>query len=83
MAKVNGAQRESGGVVVAKAKRPDFGQAGNGGTREGMVGTAQPKTLNQLPLVGKVQQLQTQALRGGQAVAGAALPGSVRPDLQE
>jgi len=60
MAKVKGAQRESGGVVVAKAKRPDFGQAGHGGTREGMAGTAQPKSLHQLPLVGKVQQLQRQ-----------------------
>ena len=62
MVKGNGAQRKSGGVVVPRVsgKHPDFGHAGHGGTREGMVGIAQPKFLHQLPLVDKVQQLQRQ-----------------------
>ncbi|HWI05677.1 MAG TPA: group II intron reverse transcriptase/maturase [Acidimicrobiales bacterium] len=48
--KSSGAQRESDGVVVpliagmnpAGGKGPDFGHAGNGGKRKGMVGTAPP-----------------------------------------
>jgi RNA-directed DNA polymerase len=48
MVKTSGVQRESDGVVVpliavsnaAGGKDPDFGQAGDGGTREGMAGTA-------------------------------------------
>ncbi|MGH9054540.1 MAG: group II intron reverse transcriptase/maturase [Acidimicrobiales bacterium] len=48
MVKSNGGKRESDGVVVlpiagmnpAGGKDPDFGHAGNGGTHEGMAGTA-------------------------------------------
>jgi RNA-directed DNA polymerase len=68
MVKSNGAQRESDGVVVREEvqrdllgeKGPDFGQAGSGGKREGMAGTARSNHLNRLPPVGKVQQLQRQ-----------------------
>ena len=68
MVKSNGAQRESDGVVVPEAaqegvvgrKGPDFGQAGDGGKREGMAGTARSNHLNRLPPVGKVQQLPRQ-----------------------
>jgi RNA-directed DNA polymerase len=68
MVKSNGAQRESDGVVVPAGgqapsgdrKDPDFGQAGDGGKREGIAGTARLNDLNRLPSVGKVQQLQRQ-----------------------
>ena len=60
MVKGDGAQRESGGVVVPQGKGPDFGHAGNGGKREGMAGTAQSKPLHRQPPVGKVRQLQRQ-----------------------
>ena len=50
MVKSTGAQRESDGVVVpqiavsnaAGGKGPDFGHAGEAGTRQGMAGTARP-----------------------------------------
>jgi hypothetical protein len=50
MVKPHGAQRESDGGVVpliagrnpAGGKGPDFGHAEDGGTREGMAGTARP-----------------------------------------
>ena len=50
MVKPHGAQRESDGVVVpliavsnaAGGKGPDFGHAGEAGTRKGMAGTARP-----------------------------------------
>ncbi|MDQ1416282.1 MAG: RNA-directed polymerase [Acidimicrobiaceae bacterium] len=65
--KSSGAQRESDGVVVppiagrnpAGGKDPDFGHAGDGGTREGMTGTAPSNYPDgrHLPPV-KVRQLQ-------------------------
>jgi len=44
MVKSDGAQRESGGVVVprVRGKRPDFGHAESGGKRQGMAGTTRP-----------------------------------------
>jgi RNA-directed DNA polymerase len=61
MVKVDGAQRESDGVVVPLrgGKDPDFGQAGDGGTREGMAGTARsnfPEGRHMAPV--KVRRLQ-------------------------
>ncbi len=67
MVKANGGQRESDGVVVPQmgvhdnapgGKGPDFGHAGEGGTRQGIAGIARLSDLNGLPSVGKVQQLQ-------------------------
>jgi RNA-directed DNA polymerase len=63
--KSDGAQRESDGVVVPAAasqatveKGPDFGHAGDGGTREGMAGAARSNSPEgQLP-IDKVQRLQ-------------------------
>lgn len=67
MVKTSGAQRESDGVVVlpiagrnpAGGKGPDFGQAGSGGTREGMAGSARsnfPEGRHVAPV--KVRRLQ-------------------------
>src|SRR5881409_162972 len=60
MVKGNGAQRESGGVVVAheSAKHPDFGHAGNGGKREGMAGETRSNLPEGQKPIDKVQQLQ-------------------------
>ena len=58
MAKRNGAQRESGGVVVARAKRPDFGHAGDGAKREGMTGTPRSSSPDGHQAIDKVQRLQ-------------------------
>ena len=63
MVKPSGAQRESDGVVVlaavrAEGKGPDFGHAGNGGTREGMAGTARSNSPGGHKPVDKVRQLQ-------------------------
>jgi len=60
MAKGNGAQRESGGVVVPckSGKRPDFGHAGNGGKREGMAGKSGSNSPDVHKPIDKVQQLQ-------------------------
>jgi hypothetical protein len=67
MVKSSGAQRESDGVVVpgrgaqprAPGKVPDFGQAGDGGKREGMAGTAQSNfPEGQHVALAKVRQLQ-------------------------
>ena len=62
MAKSRGAQRESDGVVVPAAepagKRPDFGHAGGGGKREGMVGATRPKHPQGHQPLDKVRQLQ-------------------------
>ncbi len=62
MAKGNGAQRESGGVVVPTVgtggKRPDFGHAGKGGKREGMAGETRSISPDGHKPVDKVQQLQ-------------------------
>jgi RNA-directed DNA polymerase len=63
--KSSGAQRESDGVVVPAAacqavggKGPDFGHVADGGTREGMAGTARSNSPDgQLP-IDKVQRLQ-------------------------
>ncbi len=77
MVKSGGGQRESDGVVVPRigvqynapgGKGPDFGHAGNGGTRQGMAGTARsthpggrtPVELHRLPPTDKVRQLQRQ-----------------------
>ncbi len=66
MVKPGGGQRESDGAIVlmtagrnpATGKGPDFGHSGNGGKREGMAGTAQPKYPDgHMPIV-KVRQLQ-------------------------
>jgi RNA-directed DNA polymerase len=64
--KSDGAQRESDGVVVpliagmnpAGGKGPDFGQAGRGGKREGMAGTARPIYPRKRERAAKVRQLQ-------------------------
>ena len=67
MVKVDGAQRESDGVVVpliavsnaAGGKDPDFGHAGDGGMREGMAGSARsnfPEGRHMAP--DKVRRLQ-------------------------
>jgi len=66
MVKSSGAQRESDGVVVpliagmnpAGGKGPDFGHAGGGGKREGMAGTARPKSPGGHQPPDKVRQLQ-------------------------
>ena len=63
MVKSSGAQRESDGVVVpavqvAAGKGPDFGHAGNGSKREGMAGTARPKSPGGHQPPDKVRQLQ-------------------------
>lgn len=60
MVKSGGAQRESGGVVVpgGPGKDPDFGHAGDGGTRQGMAGTTRPSDPHGQPPVDKVQRLQ-------------------------
>ena len=66
MVKSSGAQRESDGVVVpliagrnpAGGKGPDFGHAGDGGKREGMAGTARPKSPGGHQPTDKVRQLQ-------------------------
>ena len=64
MVKSSGAQRESDGAVVpaalrAAGKGPDFGHAGNGGTRKGMAGTA-PSNYpeGRHPVPANVRQLQ-------------------------
>ncbi|HLI56884.1 MAG TPA: group II intron reverse transcriptase/maturase [Actinomycetota bacterium] len=64
--KSGGAQRESDGVVVppivgrnpAGGKGPDFGQAGRGGKREGMAGTARSNSPGGSLPVDKVRRLQ-------------------------
>lgn len=62
MVKSNGAQRESDGVVVPTAetggKRPDFGQAGSGGKRQGVAGTPRPKDSQGHEPMDKVRKLQ-------------------------
>ena len=60
MAKSSGAQRESGGVVVpgVPGKGPDFGHAGDGGTRQGMAGTTRSSDPHGRMPVDKVQRLQ-------------------------
>ena len=66
MAKSSGAQRESGGVVVPESARkgavrrkgPDFGHAGGGGKRKGMVGTTRPKSPHGHEPVDNVRKLQ-------------------------
>lgn len=66
MVKSDGAQRESDGVVVpliagmnpAGGKGPDFGHAGNGGTRKGMAGTARPNHPGGHSPAANVRQLQ-------------------------
>jgi len=69
MVKGNGVQRESEGVVVLPrgvhentpgGKGPHFGQAGSGGKREGMAGTARSNSPNRRAPVDKVRQLQRQ-----------------------
>lgn len=69
MVKSGGGQRQSGGVVVPQmgvqqnapgGKGPDFDHAGEGGTREGMSGTARAIDLHRLPPVDKVRRLQRQ-----------------------
>ncbi len=61
MVKSSGAQRESGGVVVARGseKHPDFGHAGSGGKRQGMAGTTRsdnPQGREPLDQVRKLQR---------------------------
>ncbi len=66
MVKTNGAQRESGGVVVpvrgmhnaAAGKGPDFGHAGRGGTRQGMTGTTRSNSPGRHEPVDNVRRLQ-------------------------
>jgi RNA-directed DNA polymerase len=60
MVKGTGAQRESGGVVVAResVKHPDFGHAGDGGKREGMDGESRTNLPDGHKPTDKVQQLQ-------------------------
>jgi len=64
--KLSGAQRESDGAVVpgraagarGPGKGPGFGHAGNGATREGMAGAAQPNYPDGHTPAAKVRQLQ-------------------------
>jgi RNA-directed DNA polymerase len=58
--KASGAQRESDGVVVLLRERkgPDFGQAGNRGTSEGMAETAPSISPLGHPSLEKVRRLQ-------------------------
>jgi RNA-directed DNA polymerase len=66
MVKSNGAQRESGGVVVPEAaqkgavgrKGPDFGHAEGGGKRKGMTGTTRSKHPRGHEPVDNVRKLQ-------------------------
>ena len=58
MAKVKGVQRESGGVVVPRGKRPDFGHVGGGGKRQGMTGTTRSSNPHRHEPMNKVRQLQ-------------------------
>jgi RNA-directed DNA polymerase len=67
MAKSNGAERKSEGVVVpgtggqhnrSVGKGPHFGRAGGGGKREGMAGTARPNHPDGHEPRDKVRQLQ-------------------------
>ena len=60
MVKTNGAQRESGGVVVpaVAGKGPDFGHAGSGGTRQGMAGETRSSSPDGREPVDKVRRLQ-------------------------
>ena len=44
---------------AAGGKGPDFGHAGNGGTREGMAGTARPTTPRARLPIDKVRRLQS------------------------
>ncbi|HEY5986505.1 MAG TPA: hypothetical protein VIV12_09030 [Streptosporangiaceae bacterium] len=67
MVKPSGGQRESDGVVVPVigvqhnapgGKDPDFGRAGRGATRKGMVGTARPNSPGGQPPIDNVRRLQ-------------------------
>ena len=66
MVKLDGAQRESDGVVVpviavsnaVGGKDPDFGHVGRGGKREGMIGFAQSNNPRGREIPVKVRQLQ-------------------------
>ncbi len=87
MVKSSGAQRESGGVVVpgTPGKDPDFGHAGDGGTRQGMAGTTRPTDpAGHLP-VDKVQRLQRRlyvaAKRSPERRFHALLDRIFRPDV--
>jgi len=89
MAKSSGAQRESGGVVVpgTPGKDPDFGHAGDGGTRQGMAGTTRPSDPAGHPPVDKVQRLQRRlyvaAKRSPERRFHALLDRIFRPDVLE
>jgi RNA-directed DNA polymerase len=60
MVKSSGAQRESGGVVVAResGKHPDFGRVGSGGKRQGMTGTTRSNNPHGHEPMDKVRKLQ-------------------------
>jgi hypothetical protein len=81
MAKSSGAQRESGGVVVAETahkgavrrKGPDFGHAGGGGKRQGMAGTTRPKSPRGHEPMDNVRKLQRRLY-----VAAKRSPESIR-----
>ena len=87
MVKSSGAQRESGGVVVPSTlgKGPDFGHAGDGGTRQGMVGTTRPSDPHGQEPMDKVRQLQRRlyvaAKRSPERRFHALLDRIFRPDV--
>ncbi len=92
MVKSSGAQRESDGVVVpavqdAAGKDPEFGHAGNGGTREGMAGTARPISPGAHSRPDKVRQLQNRLWAAAKQSAGrrfhALYDRISRPDVLE
>ena len=78
MVKSRGGQRESDGVVVpeiagmnpAGGKGPDFGHAGRGATREGMAGTARPKSPGGREPIDKVRRLQNRLWAAAKQSAG-------------
>ena len=89
MVKSTGAQRGSGGVVVPSTlgKGPDFGHAGDGGTRQGMAGTTRPSDPHGQEPMDKVQQLQRRlyvaAKRSPERRFRALFDRIFRPDVLE
>jgi hypothetical protein len=83
MVKASGAQRKSDGVVVlpiagrnpAGGKDPDFGHVGDGGTREGMAGSARSNSPGGRHMTPRQSATLLEPAMGyGQAVKGSAFP---------